>query len=168
MASTISPPILQALSLHRARNAHPPSCKAHGPKSLPASVASRRQLLFLLTAAPVLTVRELASLAEDIPLFGLKKKLKKAEEKAEELVKEGFEAAEKGLETAEKGIATVEREIETAEKGIKTAEREIEEAVSFGGLAQAGAVAGAEVVGVLVATSIVNGILGPEAEGQKS
>ncbi|OAY33872.1 hypothetical protein MANES_13G132100v8 [Manihot esculenta] len=156
MASTISP-TLQALSLRRACNAHPPPCKAHCPKSF----ASRRQLLFLLTAIPALTVRESASNAEDIPLFGLRKKLKKAEEKAEEIVKEGFEAAEKGLETAEKGIVT-------AEKGIETAEREIEEAVSFGGLAQAGAVAGAEVVGVLVATSVVNGILGSEAKGQKS
>jgi hypothetical protein len=52
------------------------------------------------------------------------------------------------------------------EKGIKTAERKIETAVSFGGLAHATMVAWAEVVGILVATSIVNGILGPK--GQKS
>ncbi|MCI71303.1 synechocystis YCF37, partial [Trifolium medium] len=31
-------------------------------------------------------------------------------------------------------------------------------------LAQAGVVAGAEVFGVLVATAVVNGILGPEAQ----
>ena len=73
------------------------------------------------------------------------------------IVKEGFEAADKGLETAERGI-------EAAEQGIVTAEKEIESAVSFGGLAQAGAVAGAEVLGVLVATSIVNAILGPEPQ----
>ncbi|KAE9445287.1 hypothetical protein C3L33_22815, partial [Rhododendron williamsianum] len=91
-------------------------------------------------------------MAQDIPLFGLRKKLKKVEEEAEEVIKEGIESAEKG--------------IETAEKGIETAERAIESTVSFGGLAQAGAVAAAEVVGVVAATSVVNGILGPE--GQKS
>lgn len=116
-------------------------------------------MLFLLTAAGTVMVGERASRAQDIPLFGLRKKLKKAEEEAEVIVKEGFEAAEKGLGTAERGI-------EAAEKGIETAEKEIETAVSFGGLAQAGVVVGAEALGVLVATSIVNGILGPE--GQKS
>ncbi|CAI0554342.1 unnamed protein product [Linum tenue] len=94
-------------------------------------------------------MKESVSRAQDIPLFGLKRKLKKAEEEAELLVKEGFETAEKGLETAEKGLVT-------AEIGI-------EEAVSFGGLAQAGAVFGAEAVAVLVATSVVSGILGPDA-----
>ncbi|CAI0430787.1 unnamed protein product [Linum tenue] len=109
-----------------------------------------------MTAAPALSMKESLSRAQDIPLFGLKRKLKKAEEEAELLVKEGFETAEKGLETAEKGI-------ESAEKGIESAERGVEEAVSFGGLAQAGAVVGAEAIAVLVATSVVNGILGPEA-----
>ena len=80
------------------------------------------------------------------------------------IVKEGFEAAEKGIDAAEKGIVSVEKGIQTAEKGIQTAESEIEREVSFGGLAQAGAVAGVEFVAILVATSIVNGILGPEAQ----
>jgi len=79
------------------------------------------------------------------------------EEEAEEIVKEGFEAADKGLVAAEQGL-------ETAEKGLEEAERDIEGAVSFGGLAQAGAVAGAEVFGILVATAVVNGILGAEAQ----
>ncbi|CAN0911896.1 hypothetical protein LINGRAPRIM_LOCUS949 [Linum grandiflorum] len=115
-------------------------------------------MLFLLTAVPALSisVKEPISRAQDIPLFGLKRKLKKAEEEAELLVKEGFETAEKGLETAEKGL-------ETAEKGLESAERGIENVLSFGGLAQAGVVAGVEVVAVLLATSVVNGILGPEA-----
>ena len=69
------------------------------------------------------------------------------EEEAEEVIKEG-------IESAEKGILTAENEIEMAN-------REIEVAGSFGELAHAVAVAGAEVIGVLV-----NGILGPE--GQKS
>lgn len=89
-------------------------------------------------------------------MFGLRKKLRSAEEEAVEIVKEGFEAAEKGLVTAERGI-------ETAEKGLESAEKGVEAAVSFGGLAQAGVVAGAEVLGVVVATSVVNGILGPES-----
>ncbi|KAJ6378681.1 hypothetical protein OIU78_028828 [Salix suchowensis] len=167
MASVLSPLPLRSLSLHRMRNAHPTICKANiSPKPAPISFPNRRHLLFMLTSAPALALREPSSLAQDIPLFGLRKKLKKAEEEAEELVKEGFETAEKGLETAGKGIVTVERGIETAEKEIVTVEKEVVEAVSFGGLAQAGAVAGAEVVGVLVATTIVNGILGPE--GSKS
>lgn len=122
--------------------------------------AGRRELLFLLAAAPAaLTVRE--SAAQDIGLFGIRKSLKKAEEQAEEIVKEGFETAERGLETAERGLETAERGLE---KGIETAEKEVKSAVGFGGLAQAGAVVGAEAFAVLVATTVVNGILGPEAK----
>ncbi|KAF8405136.1 hypothetical protein HHK36_010034 [Tetracentron sinense] len=160
MAST-GLPLLQTLSLPRVHTAHRPSCTAHATKHAPNSdkavLPGRRQLLFLLTASTAVTARDLAAKAEDIPLFGLRKKLKKVEEEAEEILKEGIETAEKGIVTAEKGIVTVEKEIETAE-------REIETAVSFGGLAQAGVVVGAEFVGVLVATSVVNGILGPEAQ----
>lgn len=89
-------------------------------------------------------------MAENIGLFGLRKKLKKAEEEAVEIVKEGIESAEKGVEAAERQIEAAEMEIETE--------------VRFGGgLTQAGVVAGAEVVGILVATSVVNGILGSES-----
>ncbi|KAJ4843706.1 hypothetical protein Tsubulata_024549 [Turnera subulata] len=146
MASTLSPTLLHhTLSLHRARTAHPTSCKAHAPNPAPPPpLPNRRQLLFLLSSAPALVATERSALAEDIGLFGLRRKLKTAEQEAEELVREGFEAAEKGLESAEKGIVTAEKGIVTVEKGIETAEREIEGAVSFGGLAQAGAVAGAE------------------------
>lgn len=157
MASTGSP-LLRTIPVPGVRNAHPTSCRAQA--SVPV-LSRRRSLVFLTTA---LTARELPSMAQDIPLFGLRKKLKKAEEEAEELIKEGFEAAEKGIETAEKGIETAEKGIETAEKSIATAEKEIEAAVSLNGFTQAGAVAGAEVVGVLVATSVVNAILGPEAQ----
>ena len=121
-------------------------------------------MLFFLTATTALTAREAASVAQDIPLFGIRKSLKKVEEEAEEIVREGFEAADKGLVAAEKGLETAEKGLVAAEKGIEEAEREIEETVSFGGLAQAGAVAGAEVFGILVATAVVNGILGPEAQ----
>ena len=68
----------------------------------------------------------------------------------------------------QKGIETAEVGIEKAEKETVTAELEIGTVASFGvagDLAQAGVVTGVEVVGVLVASSVVNGILGPE--GQK-
>ena len=68
-------------------------------------------MLFFLTATTAFTAREAASVAQDIPLFGIRKSLKKVEEEAEEIVKEGFEAADKGLVAAEKGL-------ETAEKGL--------------------------------------------------
>lgn len=123
-------------------------------KQAPVALPGRRQLISLLTATTALKALEMPSNAEDIGLFGLRKKLKKAEEEAEVLVKEGFEAADKGIEAAEKGLVT-------AEKGIEAAEEKIESSV---GLAQAGAVAGAELVGVLVASTVVNGILGPEAQ----
>ncbi|XP_022775241.1 uncharacterized protein LOC111317142 [Durio zibethinus] len=152
MASTISPPVIHSLLVRSVHNAHRGrSVKVQVSKPSPVvTLPNRRKLLFFLTTTTALTVREPASNAEDIPLFGLRKKLKSAEEEAVEIVKEGFETAEKGLETAEK-------EIETAEK-------EIESAVSFGALAQAGAVAGAEFLGVVVGTSVVNGILGPGAQ----
>lgn len=165
MASAISP-LLQTLSHGRVRNAPLISCKAQASNSAPirrtTTVPSgRRQLLSLIAASTALTAIERSSNAVDIPLFGLRKKLRNAEEEAEEIVKEGFEAAEKGIETVEKGIVTAEEGIETAEKGIETI-------LSFGGLAQAGVVAGAELVGVVIATSIVNAILGPDAQKSKS
>ncbi|KAH1163723.1 hypothetical protein GYH30_001985 [Glycine max] len=160
MVCAISSSPFSTLSFRRlvVRNATPSPCKPRAVKPLTAlPSAGRRQLLFFLTATTALTAREAASVAQDIPLFGIRKSLKKVEEEAEEIVREGFEAADKGLVAAEKGLVA-------AEKGIEEAEREIEETVSFGGLAQAGAVAGAEVFGILVATAVVNGILGPEAQ----
>lgn len=167
MASTISPP-LKIFSIHRAGSAPSSSSEVHVSKHAPAIpkavVSARRQLLFFLTASTALTARERAFAAQDIPLFGLRKSLKKAEEEAEVIVREGFEAAEKGLETAERGIETAEKGIEAAERGIESAEKEVSSVVSFGGLEQAGIVAGAEVLGVLVATTLVSSILGPEAQ----
>ncbi|KAM7250737.1 hypothetical protein ACFE04_022620 [Oxalis oulophora] len=147
MATTISPPLLPCVtSLNGGRQnvrSLTVRCNAHSP-----NLTNRRQLLISsLTATSAAMMITMPSLAEDIPLFGLRKKLKRAEEEAVELVKEGFETAEKGLETAEKGI-------ENAEKGIENAEKEIESTVSFSGLAQAGVVAGAEFVGVVIASTI--------------
>lgn len=154
------------LALHPVRNAHRTSSPAHASK--PAQLRGlvlpgRRQLVLSLTWTAALAAVAVEAKAEDIGLFGLKRKLKEAERETELIVKKGFEAAEKGIETAEKGLETAERGLETAERGIETAEKGVEVAVSFGGLEQAGAVAGAEFVGILVATSVVNGILGPES-----
>ncbi|KAL4568653.1 hypothetical protein LXL04_024268 [Taraxacum kok-saghyz] len=128
------------------------SPKIAAPPSIQSDGQSRRQLLFLMTATTAVTAMEMPSMAEDIGLFGLRKKLKKAEEEAVEIVKEGIDSAEKGIEAAERGIEKAEKEIET------------EASFGFGGgLAQAGVVAGAEVVGIVIASSVVNGILGPES-----
>ncbi|OIV92897.1 hypothetical protein TanjilG_01031 [Lupinus angustifolius] len=156
MVCAISPPFIQTQRLI-VRNTTS-STKPDRVSALQATVPSgRRQLLFLLTASTALTSREAVTLAQDIPLFGIRKSLKKVEKQAEEIVKEGFEAADKGLETAEKGL-------KTAERGIETVEKEVSSAVNFGGLAQAGVVAGAELLGVLVALAVANGILGSEAQ----
>ncbi|ESQ46306.1 hypothetical protein EUTSA_v10000353mg [Eutrema salsugineum] len=154
-----------ALQARCARNAHVSPRRALPSKpSFSLSGASRRNLLFSLTAATVATGLQPASMAEDIPFFGIRKKLKKAEEGAVEIVKEGFETAEKGVVAAEKGLEAAERGLETAEKGFNAAEKEVVTAVSYNGVTQAGAVVVAEFVGVLVGTSVVNGILGPESQ----
>ncbi|TXG59542.1 hypothetical protein EZV62_014115 [Acer yangbiense] len=129
-ASTVSLNSLQTLSPPRASTVSHKA--AQSPKPALAIQTNRRKLLFFsLTAMPVLTAMESACFAEDIGLFGLRKKVRQAEKEAVKLVKEA------------------EREIKTAEKEIETAEIEIETGVvGFGGLAQAGAVAGAEVVGL--------------------
>ncbi|XP_062010886.1 uncharacterized protein LOC133727308 [Rosa rugosa] len=144
----------QVLSLrHPVRNAHRASSPAP-PRG--AAFPGRRDLVLLsLTWTASAAVAAAPAKAEDIGLFGIRKKLKEAERETEVIVKEGFEAAEKGIETAEKGL-------ETAEKGVEAAEKGIETVAGFGGLAQAGLVAGAEVLGVVVASSVVNAILRPE------
>jgi hypothetical protein len=45
----------------------------------------------LLTASMALAARESTSIAQDIPLFGLRKKLRKAKEEAKEIAREGFQ-----------------------------------------------------------------------------
>ncbi|KAL3833401.1 hypothetical protein ACJIZ3_008137 [Penstemon smallii] len=158
MASTTSLVVAQILPAH---HSHP---KAHTSKHAPVALPTRRQCLLFLTATTSLKAMEMPSRAQDIPLFGLRKSLKKAEQEAELIVKEGFEAADKGIVAVEKGVETAEKGVEAVEKGVEAAEKEIETAVSFSGLAQAGVVAGAEVIGVLITTSVVNGILGPEPQ----
>ncbi|KAE9596629.1 hypothetical protein Lal_00007670 [Lupinus albus] len=163
MVCAISPPSIQTQRLS-VRNTTS-SAKPERVSALQITVPSgRRQLLFLLTASTALTSREAVSLAQDIPLFGIRKSLKKVEEQAEEIVREGFEAADKGLQTAEKGLQTAEKGLQSAGRELETVEKEVSSAVNFGGLAQAGVVAGAEFFGVVVALAVVNGILGSEAQ----
>ncbi|KHN05655.1 hypothetical protein glysoja_048588, partial [Glycine soja] len=86
-------------------NAMVSPCMSYAMKPLTALPSvGRRQFLFFLTATTAFTVREATSVAQDIPLFGIRKSLKKAEEEVEEIVKEGFEAADKGLVATEKGL----------------------------------------------------------------
>ncbi|XP_074587870.1 uncharacterized protein LOC141843740 [Curcuma longa] len=131
-----------------------------GPTSSPAprqGLGSRRQCLLLLALSSA-TLPPPARSA-DIPLFGIRKSIKKIEEEAEEIVEEGEKALQKGIVAAEKGIVAAEKEIQAAEEGIVASS-------SLGiadDLLQAGAVAGAEAIGVLVAVSVVNGILAPES-----
>ncbi|KAH7691619.1 hypothetical protein IHE45_01G010800 [Dioscorea alata] len=152
MAST-SPSLLLVHSLPRRTAIH---CLASSPPPSPPSLSRRRSLLLL--AAPFLAA-PVPALAQDIPLFGLRKRLQVIEKDAEEIVKEGEKIVEEGIEAAGKEIEVVEKEIDTAKAGV-----ELGIELGLGGdLAQVGAVAAAEVVGVLAAVSVVNGILGPES-----
>lgn len=143
MATALSSSLLHSLPVDRraitAGDISPPS-----PSPL-----RRRSLSLLLLSSPAISALSFAapSKAQDIPIFGLRKKL----EKAEEIVKEGEQAIEKEIQAAEQGI-------EAAEGGLGLAF-----GVS-GDLFQAAAVAGAEAVGVLVGVSVVKGILGPESK----
>ncbi|RZC53382.1 hypothetical protein C5167_012241 [Papaver somniferum] len=163
MSSTSSSHLLlQNLSLRRPRisstttYAAPYKCTPSRIQ-VSAGLSGRRHSLLLLTASTVLTAIELSSSgsanAQDIGLFGIKKKLEKVEKEAEVIL----ENAEKGIENAEKGVENAEKEIESAASSFSFGG-------GVGGLTQAGVVVGAEAVGVLVATSIVNGILGPESQ----
>ncbi|KAL5990330.1 hypothetical protein ACLOJK_011228 [Asimina triloba] len=155
--------LLHTLSLPTAHFTHPNATPAQAPnrptQQIPSLVATRRKCLFALTA--LTATPQLPSKAEDIPLFGLRKKLRKVEEEAEKVLREGEKAVERGLEKAEKTVLTAEKEIETVEREIGTVGGGFAVA---GDLAQAGIVAVAEFLGVLIATAVVNGILGPEAQ----
>ncbi|XP_074276967.1 uncharacterized protein LOC141600621 [Silene latifolia] len=147
MASTTSSLILSLPKTHQPIHNSRSTAPRH---SVPLRISASRRDFLVFTATTSLTAITLpfTANAKNIPLFGLRKKL----EKAEEIIEEGIESAEKGLETAEKRVVEAEKEIEAAAEGGGI----------VGRLTQAGIVAAAEVFGVVVATSIVNGILGPE------
>ncbi|KAJ4776250.1 hypothetical protein LUZ62_060507 [Rhynchospora pubera] len=127
----------------------------------------RSLLLFIALPAPFLAITS-PSRAADIGLFGIRKRLEKIEEEAAEVVKESEKLAE---EVVKEGEEAVVKEIKTAEKEIESAAAAVAAEAGAGAgfqiagdLVQAGAVAGAEAVGVLVGLSVVNGILGPEGQ----
>nr|ABR17221.1 unknown [Picea sitchensis] len=130
----------------RSSTPHQIRCKTtnRNPPSPPIPSIPRRQVIPLMGLSLLLNLSGPAQ-AKDIPIFGIKKmKVEEAVEKAKELVKEGEQEVEIVAETVK----------ETAENLEKIAALE-----GPGPVVQAGVVAGAEVIGVLVASSVVNGIV---------
>ncbi|XP_020112929.1 uncharacterized protein LOC109727283 [Ananas comosus] len=139
-------------------------CLSATPSTTPPLRRRREALRLLLVSLPapfLLAGAPTPASALDVPLFGFRKKLERIEGEAEAAVREGERAVEEGIAAAEKGIVAAEKGIVEAEERIVVAEQGIQVA---GDLVQAGAVAAAEAVGVLVGLSVVNGILGPEAQ----
>ncbi|KAL5207751.1 hypothetical protein ABZP36_032186 [Zizania latifolia] len=121
----------------------------------------RSAVLLLLSAAGAAPAASPAS-AAGIGLFGIRKKLERAEEAAAEAVREVEEAA---VEAAEVGGKAVKETVEAAEKEVTGEGLQLLAGTELAGdgLVQAGVVAGAEALGVVVGLSVVNGILRPEA-----
>ncbi|KAK3159448.1 hypothetical protein QOZ80_2AG0150210 [Eleusine coracana subsp. coracana] len=130
-----------------------------------ASRFDRRSAVLLLVSAAGAAAPVAASPANaaSIGLFGIRKKLERAEEAAAEAVRDVEEAA------VEVGEEAVKETVEAAEKEVMDVAGEGMQLVAGGeelagnGLVQAAVVAGAEAVGVVVGLSVVNGILKPEA-----
>ena len=121
----------------------------------------RSAVLLLLSAAATAPPANAAG----IGLFGIRKKLERAEEAAAEAVREvevaAVEAAAVGGEAVKDAVVEAEKEaVEVAGEGLQlVAGAEL----AGDGLVQAAVVAGAEALGVVVGVSVVNGILKPEA-----
>lgn len=117
-------------------------------------------LLLLSTVAPATSAP--AASAESIGLFGIRKKLERAEEAVREVEEAAVEAAAIGGEAVKEAVVEAEKEAgDVAGEGLQLvagAEAEL----AGDGLVQAAAVAGAEAVGVVVGLSVVNGILKPD------
>ncbi|KAF7081320.1 hypothetical protein CFC21_085274 [Triticum aestivum] len=145
-----------SLALHAA-----PSAARRRMRSVVASATRfdrRSAVLLLLSAAgagsSLAAVAPSANAAGSIGLFGIRKKLERAEEAAREVGEAAVEAVEAG------GEAVAEAGKEVAGEGMQLA---AEAGLAGDALVQAGVVAGAEALGVLVGLSVVNGILKPEA-----
>ncbi|CAL5056442.1 unnamed protein product [Urochloa decumbens] len=127
----------------------------------------RSAILLLLSAAGAAAPAATAppSNAAGIGLFGIRKKLERAEEAAAEAVRDveeaAVEAAAVGGEAVKEAVIEAEKEAgEVAGEGMQlVAGAEL----AGDGLVQAAVVAGAEALGVAVGLSVVNGILKPEA-----
>ncbi|XP_062220714.1 uncharacterized protein LOC133920080 [Phragmites australis] len=121
----------------------------------------RSAALLLLSAAGAAAAPASAppANAESIGLFGIRKKLERAEEAAAEAVREVEAAA---VEAAEVGGEAVKETVEATEKEAEGLQLVAGAELAGDGLVQAAVVAGAEALGVVVGLSVVNGILRPE------
>jgi len=124
----------------------------------------RSAVLLLLSAAAPAAAAPPAD-AAGIGLFGIRKKLERAEEAAAEAVREvevaAVEAAAVGGEAVKDAVVEAEKEaVEVAGEGLQLVTGA---ELAGDGLVQAAVVAGAEALGVVVGVSVVNGILKPEA-----
>ncbi|CAN6252831.1 unnamed protein product [Urochloa humidicola] len=126
----------------------------------------RSAVLLLLSAAGAAAPAATAppANAEGIGLFGIRKKLERAEAAAEavrDVEEAAVEAAAVGGEAVKEAMIEAEKEAgEVAGEGLQlVAGAEL----AGDGLVQAAVVAGAEALGVVVGLSVVNGILKPEA-----
>ncbi|PAN08921.1 hypothetical protein GQ55_1G435300 [Panicum hallii var. hallii] len=160
-------------------HAAPPS-RRRGSVVASAVRIDRRSAVLLLLSAAVPAGTAPPANAAGIGLFGIRKKLERAEESAAEAVREVEEAAAEAAAIG--GEAVKEAAVEAAAVGgeavkdaVVEAEKEASEVAGKGlqlvagaelagdGLVQAAVVAGAEALGVVVGLSVVNGILKPEA-----
>jgi len=140
---------------------------ARGRGSVVASAVrfDRRSAVLLLLSAAAPAAAAPPADAAGIGLFGIRKKLERAEEAAAEAVREvevaAVEAAAVGGEAVKDAVVEAEKEaVEVAGEGLQlVAGAEL----AGDGLVQAAVVAGAEALGVVVGVSVVNGILKPEA-----
>lgn len=126
-------------------------CAQENHVSGEARCASRREVFSLATLSVLLLSAEKAQ-ARDIPLFGLRKQLEKAEK--------AVEGAEKAVEKEVKQLAKQgEKEFESVSASVKEAVSDIEAEAAVSPVLQAGGVAGAELVAVLLASTVVNGLI---------
>lgn len=148
-------------------HAAPPASRRRGRVVASAVRFDRRSAVLLLLSAAGSAPAAIAPTANaaSIGLFGIRKKLERAEEAAAEAVRDveeaAAEAAEVGGEAVKEAVAEAEKEAsEIAGEGLQlVAGAEL----AGDGLVQAAVVAGAEALGVVVGLSVVNGILKPEA-----
>lgn len=112
---------------------------------------SRRLALPLLGLS--LFLSSSPALAKDVPLFGFRKRVEQAEKAVVEEVKELVKGSENLVKGGEKEVSAVAGAVSAF------ATSPVEPGESLPPAYQAGAVAAAELVAVLVAASVVNGLV---------
>ncbi|CAM6099275.1 unnamed protein product [Calypogeia fissa] len=134
-----------------ARRALVVKCAQEKDVSEESRYTSRREV-FSLAALSVLLLSADKAQAKDVPIFGFRKQLEKAEK--------AVEGAEKAVVKEVKELAKQgEKELKTVSASVKGAVSDIEAGVAVSPVLQAGGVAGAELVAVLVASTVVNGLV---------